>query len=47
MALTTKDGKSRQQILKEISFYPFSDGIRIFLHDTKDPLTGYYESMKL
>ena len=39
--------KSRQQILKEISFYPFSDGIRIFLHDTKDPLTGYYESMKL
>jgi hypothetical protein len=34
-----------RSIMKRISFYPFHDGICVFFHDEKDPLTGYFKSM--
>lgn len=41
-ALFSEHDKS---IMKRISFYPFKEGIRVFFHDEKDPLSGYFKSM--
>lgn len=39
--------KNIQWIMKHISFYPFSEGPRIFIHEIKDPITGYYKSIRI
>ena len=39
--------KNIQWILKHISFYLFSDGIRVFIHEIKDPITGYFKNVRI